>query len=331
MHSTIAQSAGTDISKEVLDVHLHPSGIARRFPNNAAGIRALIGWLGGFIIARVVFEPTGAYHRSFERQLARAGFALAKVNPRQARRFAEAIGRPAKTDPLDAAMLARFGALIEPPARPVVSDILAEMKELQVARRALIEDRTAALNRAQAHQSALLKRQGAARLRHIEGQIRAIDAALRRLLAAEPALKARFDVLLSVPGIAETTALALLIEMPELGQLENGCAASLAGLAPLARDSGQWRGKRFIRGGRASVRQALYMPALVAARFNPDLRAKYQALIAAGKPAKVALVAIMRKLIILANALLREGRAWAPRASAPAGAYSQPAAQAACD
>lgn len=169
------------------------------------------------------------------------------------------------------------------------------------------------------------------RLRHIEGQIRAIDAALRRLLAAEPALKARFDVLLSVPGIAETTALALLIEMPELGQLENGCAASLAGLAPLARDSGQWRGKRFIRGGRASVRQALYMPALVAARFNPDLRAKYQALIAAGKPAKVALVAIMRKLIILANALLREGRAWAPRASAPAGAYSQPAAQAACD
>ena len=299
MHSTIGQSAGTDISKETLAVHLHPSGMARRFPNTAAGIRARIAWLGGFAIARVVFEPTGAYHRCFERQLAQAGFGLAKVNPRQARRFAEAIGRPAKTDPLDAAMLARFAALIELPARPVVSDTLAEMKDLQVARRALIEDRTAALNRAAAHQLALLKRQGAARLRPIDGQIRAIDAALRRLLAAEPALQARFDVLVSIPGIGETTALARLIEMPERGHLQNGCAASLAGLAPLARDSGQRRGTRFIRGDRASVRQALYMPALVAVRFNPGLRVKYQALIAAGKPAKVALVAIMRKLIIL--------------------------------
>ena len=253
-----------------------------------------------------------------EWQLARAGIALAKVNPRQARRFAEAIGRPAKTDPLDAAMLARFGALIEPPARPAVSETLAEMKELHSARRALIEDRIAALNRAQAHQSALLKLQSAARLRQIERQICTIDAALRRLLQADPALQARFDVLLSIPGIGETTALAMLIEMPELGQLANGCAASLAGLAPLARDSGQRRGKRFIRGGRANLRQALYMPALVAVRFNTDLRAKYAALIAAGKPAKVALVAIMRKLLILANALLRDGRAWMPRANPPA-------------
>jgi transposase len=330
MQSMVVQSAGVDISKDTLEVHLHPSSSARRFGNNVAGVSGLIAWLGGFVIARVVFEPTGAYHRNLERQLAQAGFPLAKVNPRQARRFAEAIGRPAKTDPLDAAMLARFGALVEPPARPVVSESLAEMKELHVARRALIEDRIAALNRAQAQQSALLKRQCAARLRQVESQIRAIDAALRRLLAAEPALQARFDVLVSIPGIGDTTALALLIEMPELGHLENGCAASLAGLAPLARDSGQRRGKRFIRGGRASVRQALYMPALVAMRFNPDLRVKYQALIAAGKPAKVALVAIMRTLIILANALLAAGRVWRPRASAPAGAYWQPAEHTAC-
>jgi transposase len=143
-------------------------------------------------------------------------------------------------------------------------------------------------------------------------QLAAIDAALYATLAADPALQARFDILVSIPGVGQTTALAWLVEMPELGTLEHRCAASLAGLAPMARDSGQHRGKRFIRGGRAHLRQALYMPALVAVRFNPTMKAKYQALRAAGKAPKVALTAIMRKLLILANALLRDGRTWSP-------------------
>jgi transposase len=313
MASMIAQSVGVDISKDTLDVHLHPAGAARRFANTRPGRCRLIAWLAEVPIARIVFEPTGPYHHAFERQLAAAGLPLAKINPRQARRFAEAVGRPAKTDAVDAAMLARLAALLEPPARPFVSAILDEMKELHVARRALVKDRVAALNRAQTHRSALLNRQAAQRLAQIERQIAAIDAALHTLLAADPALKARFDILVSIPGLGETTALILLVEMPELGALEHRCAASLAGLAPLARDSGQHHGKRSIRGGRAHLRQALYMPALVAVRFNADLKAKYDALRTAGKPPKVALTAIMRKLVILANALVRDGRTWSPK------------------
>ena len=169
------------------------------------------------------------------------------------------------------------------------------------------------MNREHTRRSALLKRQAAQRLTQIERQITAIDAALRALLAADATLKARFDILVSIPGVGETTALIMLVEMPELGDPEHRCAASLAGLAPIAHDSGQHRGKRSIRGGRAQLRQAIYMPALVAVRFNADLNAKYDSLRAAGKAPKVALTAVMRKLVILANALLRDGRAWTPK------------------
>jgi transposase len=304
---------GVDISKATLDVHLHPDGASARFANDRKGFAALIKWLGGSVVARIVYEPTGAYHRAFERRFLEAGFALAKVNPRQARRFAEAIGTNAKTDAVDAAMLARFGAMVEPRTLSASSPILAELKDLLVARRALIKDRTAAQNRAHQRGLDLLKAQAADRLKQIDRQLAAIDAAMRARLDGEPGLKARFDILVSIPGLGETTAFAMLIDMPELGTLENKCAASLAGLAPIARDSGQWRGKRFIRGGRSELRHALYMPALVAIRFNADLKAKYQALTAAGKATKVALVAVMRKLVILANALLKDGRTWAPK------------------
>jgi transposase len=313
MPDTIAQSVGVDIAKDTLDVHLHPAGRVRRFGNDAKGCAALIAWLEDVAIARVAFEPTGAYHRAFERSLAEAGLPLVKVNPRQARRFAEAIGRHAKTDAVDAAMLARFAALLEPPLRPVVSATLDTMKELHGARRALVKDRVAARNRSHTYHAALLKRQAQQRLRQIERQIAAIDTALHATLAADPVLQARFDILISIPGVGAATAFAMLVEMPELGALAHKGAASLAGLAPMARDSGQHRGKRRIRGGRSHLRQALYLPALVAVRFEAAMKAKYEALLAAGKPPKVALVAIMRKLLILANALLRDGRTWAPK------------------
>lgn len=313
MSANLAQTLGVDISKATLDVHLHPGGATARFANDGKGFTALIKWLARFDPARIVYEPTGAYHRAFERRLLAAGFSLAKVNPRQARRFAEAIGTNAKTDAVDAAMLARFGAMVAPRALTASSQALDEMRDLQVARRALIKDRTAAQNRAHVRDLPLLKAQAADRLKQIARQIAAIDAALRARRDADPALKARFDILVSIPGLGEVTALALLVEMPELGELDNKCAASLAGLAPMARDSGQWKGKRFIRGGRAEARRALYMPALVATRFNPDLKAKYQALIDAGKAPKLAIIAVMRKLVILANALLRKGVTWTPK------------------
>lgn len=310
MASTIRQYVGVDISKETLEVHVHPGGATGRFANERGGFTGLLKWLGAFDVACVIFEPTGAYHHGFERWLGEAGVPLAKINPRQARRFAEAIGRLAKTDTIDAAMLARFGATLDPPARKVVSRTMDEMRELLTARRALVKDRVSALNRSHTRRLPLLKKQAALRLSQIERHLAAIDAALRDTLLKDPALKARFDILVSIPGIGEGGALALLVDMPELGQLEHRCVASLAGLAPVARDSGKHRGKRFIQGGRKTLRDALYMPAVAAVRFNPDLKAKYLAMTAAGKPAKLALVAVMRKLLILANALLKDGRKW---------------------
>lgn len=312
MTTIIAQNAGVDISKATLDVHLYPAGNARQFSNDARGIKALLGWLGEHDIARIVFEPTGPYHHRFERHLGEAGLPLAKINPLQARRFAQAAGTHAKTDAIDAAMLARMGALLTPPVRPMTSAAIDEMKELHVARLALVKDRTAAKNRDHACRSPLLKRHAAQRLAQIDRQIAAIDSALAARLHAEPELVARFNILVSIPGIGALTAITMLIEMPELGNLDNKQAASLAGLAPQARDSGQHRGRRHIRGGRAQLRQALYMPALVATRFNADMKAKYQAMIAAGKPAKVAITTVMRKLVILANVLLKANRAWTP-------------------
>ncbi len=310
MLPTIAQTVGIDISKATLEVYLHPQASARQFPNTAAGIATLLAWLAQGAVHRVIFEPTGAYHHRLERQLGNAGVPMVKVNPLQARRFAEAIGQRAKTDAVDAAMLARFGALDALQVRPMVSQTLSDMKELLVARRGLVKDRVAASNRNHVHRAPLLKRLADQRLRQVERQIAAIDAALRALCQADAELKARLDILVSIPAIGEATALAMLIEMPELGTIDNKCVASLAGLAPVARDSGQHSGKRFIRAGRAHLRQALYMPALVAIRFNADMKAKYQALVANGKPPKVAITAVMRKLLILGNALLREHRNW---------------------
>lgn len=189
---------------------------------------------------------------------------------------------------VDAGSVHRRSCLVRIPANE------AHLRELRGAREALIKDRTAALNRGKQLTVALLKRRDTDRLKQVERQLAKIDAEISQGIEAEPALKARLDMLVSIPGISIITATTLLVDMPELGSLEQAQAACLAGLAPIARQSGSWTGRAFIRGGRSSVRRALFMPALVAARFNPDLRTKYQHLIAAGKTAKVALTAIMR-------------------------------------
>ncbi len=303
---------GVDISKDHLDAYRMSDGAHRRFANDKAGHRALLKWLSGETSTRIVYEPTGPYHRAFERRLADAGFPLVKVDPRQARRFAEATGRLAKTDRLDAAMLARMGALLNLEARPPRSPILNDLKDLSMAREALVKNRTAARNRAKTLTLALLRRHNAEQIRQIERQIDAIEAEIMTIIKADPDFARRFDILVSIQGVSAITAFALIIDMPELGSIENAQAASLAGLAPVARQSGNWTGRAFIRGGRANVRQALYMPALVAIRFNPHLKAKYDQLKAAGKASKLAITAIMRKLIVLANALIRDDRKWTP-------------------
>lgn len=309
---------GIDISKHHLDVHLHPAGLARQFTNDRKGHAQLIAWAKPQGPSRIVFEATGAYHRGLEMALGHAGLPAVKVNPLQARRFAEATGKRVKTDPVDAAMLARFGAVLQPEVPLARDATIDQLTELLAARRALVKDKTATLNRGKTLTLDLLKRQNQHHLQQIEAQILAIDQAQAAILASHAALKARFDILLSVPGLGAVTALALLTDMPELGSLDARQAASLAGVAPVTRQSGHWQGKSRIQGGRAILRQAIYMPALVAIRFNPPLKAKYLALRQAGKPAKVAIVAIMRKLIITANALLRDKRCWAQQATVSA-------------
>ena len=304
---------GVDISKDHLDACRWPDGESLRVTNDAAGHRRLLRWIGGEV-ARVAFEATGAYHAAFERALHRADVPYSKLNPARVRRFAEAIGTHAKTDRVDARLIARMGAMIEPRPQAPAPAILAELHELQLARTALMRERTAATNRAGRLTLALLKRQHATRLRQIERALDEVDAAIAALVASDPGLARKAEILCSIPGVSLVTAAAILAEMPELGTLEAATAASLTGLAPFTRESGKWKGQAKIGGGRGDLRRALYLPALSAARFNPDLKAVYDRLRAKGKPAKLALVAVMRKLVILANVLVRDDRIWQNRA-----------------
>lgn len=308
--NTTSITVGIDVSKDYLDVATYPAGETTRVENVRKGHAALLRWVGQRPVARVVFEATGYYHRALEQQLLRAGVPFAVVNPRQARRFAEATGKLAKTDRADALLLARFGALIDPQDRSERTETQAQLAELTAARRVLLRDRTAILNRIPALTVELLKRHARHRLRQIEAHLNSVDAAIDDIIGNDPALARRFAILMSIPGLGRITAYALLADMPELGSLEPRQAASLAGLAPVTRQSGLWCGKSSIRGGRAQIRRALYMPALVATRFNPDLKRCYDNLIARGKHAKLAITAVMRRLLVLANTLLQQDRIW---------------------
>lgn len=259
-----------------------------------------------------MFEATGAYQGAFEQPFAGV-LPLVKVNPLQARRFTQACGKRAKTDKVDAAMLAAMGAALALEPGQVISKSQHDLKELQIERTALIKDRPRLKNRLQTQTLTITRRQTKARLAQIERQLKVIDAEIAKRL--EQDRKRAAGILTSIPGIGPATAAAILIECPELGTLGRRQIASLSGLAPMTRQSGQWRGKAFIQGGRKFLRDALYMPALVATRFNPDMCAKYQAMTKAGPPPKVAITAIMRKLIELANTLIKQDRKWVQKSA----------------
>lgn len=227
---------GIDISKERLDAFRLSDKQHRPFANDATGHRALLHWMGAGKDIRVIFEPTGTCHRRLEAALASRDIAFVKVNPRQARRFAEATGTQAKTDRVDAMLLARMGAVLDLPSSAVRSETLHELRELHVTRTGLIKDRTAARNRASIAEHAVLKRQGKARLA-------LIDATISAMIVQDPALAKRLDILISIPSIGPATAFALLIDMPELGTLDNKQAASLAGLAPISRHRARGRAR----------------------------------------------------------------------------------------
>ena len=264
-------------------------------------------------VARLVFEATGPYHRAFERAMGEAGLPLCKVNPRQAKRFGETLGQLAKTERMDAGMLASCGALVEPGVRAAPSKIISDLTDLHVARIALVRDRTATKNREKNLTLSLLKRHVRQRPSSIQSHLKEIEETICTLIDSDDHLRRKFAIRISMPGIAERSAFALLIDIPELGTLEAQETAALSGTAPITRQPGKRTGKAFVSSGRVNVRQALYTPARVAARFKPDLKDKYKEFTARGKPPKVAITAIMRKLVILANALIRDDREWSPR------------------
>ena len=310
MFENTTEAVGVDISKAHLDAHRFPCGEAARFDNDAAGIGRLAAWTGPEA-KRVVYESTGPWHRALEEALA-GELPLCRVNAMRARRFAQAMGQQAKTDAVDARALAAMGATFDLRRVEPCSPVRRELDELQTARDALIKDRTAALNRQKQARHTLVKRYNKARLAQIDKQIKGLDAQTGTLIGADKALSRKVEVLTSIPGVGPIAAAGLVSQLPELGEIHGKAIASLAGLAPVTRESGQWKGRRFIRGGRANVRRMLYMAAVSASRHNPDLARTYAALRERGKPPKVALTAVMRKLAVLANALLKHDRLWTP-------------------
>ena len=243
---------GIDISKGTLDCFELSIGKHYQYPNDDLGQKDLIKWIKKQNAVLVVFEATGAYHRSLEATLAKHKHPFAKVNPRQARRFAEATGRLAKTDRVDAVMLAKMGSILDLPAQEPKSENINILRELLTARRVLTKANAAAKTRAQTTVHAVLKIQIKARQKQITLQLKQIDKIIAEMIAVNEGLSRKFEILISIPGIGQATAFSMLIEMPELGTMTGKQAASLAGLAPISRQSGKWQGKERIQGGRRS-------------------------------------------------------------------------------
>jgi transposase len=301
---------GIDVAKERLDVHVRPAGEAFTVARDGEGVAALVERLKAMAAGLIVLEATGGFEVTVAAALAAAGLPLAIVNPRQIRDFARALGRLAKTDPIDAEVIARFAEAIRPTPRSLPDDQARALGELVARRRQIVEMMTAERNRR--HQMTVRKRLKAIE-RHLDWlqkELSEIEQELDQTIRGTPAWRDSEDLLKSVPGVGDTLARTLIAELPELGRLTGKQIAALVGVAPFNRDSGQWRGRRMIAGGRAGIRSVLYMATLSATRCNPPIAAFYNRLINAGKPAKLALTACMRKLIIILNAILRDRRHW---------------------
>jgi transposase len=306
--------AGIDVSKDTLDVAWAPQARpGETFPNDAGGLAALRELLSRQGPALIVLEATGGYGRPAVAELIDAKLPVAVVNPRQVRDFARATGQLAKTDALDAAVIARFAQAVRPHARPLPDAQALALQEALTRLRQLVAMRAAEKVRLQQARGAGVLKSIRALLKALDRQIEDLDAQLGGLIEASPAWQAKADLLKSVPGIGDQTARALVAQLPELGACTRQEIAALAGVAPLNRDSGRMRGRRAVWGGRAGVRTALYMAAPSARRCNPVIRAHYEKLRAAGKAFKVAMVACVRKLLVILIAMLREQKAWNQR------------------
>ena len=300
---------GIDVSKAGLDVAVRPEGNREFVANDAAGIEILIERLRELQPALIVLEATGGVERAVTRALASAEFPVVVINPRQVRDFAKATGQLAKTDTIDAAVLARFGEAVRPALRPLPDEVTWELRAVVSRRRQITEMIVAETNRLSGASKAVRKRINA-HLRWLEAELKRADKDLDQSIRQSPIWKENEDLLRSVPGMGRVISRTLLAELPELGRLNRKQIAALVGVAPLNRDSGTLRGRRSIWGGRATVRAALYMGALVASRRNAVIQTFYRRLRNAGKAPKVALVACMRKLLTILNSMIKHKTHW---------------------
>ncbi len=307
---------GIDVSKRRLDGAGRPGTLTFQQANDPDGIAAIVALLKPLQPALIVLEATGGYELPLAAALAAAGLPVALVNPRQARDFAKATGRLAKNDTIDAAVLAHFAEAIRPEPRPLPGAEVRALDALLSRRRQLLEMLTMEQNRLGGCADTVVRTDLEAHIRWLAERLGRCEKELKAAVESSPAWRAKEDLLRSIKGIGPVASRTLLAALPELGALTNRKAAALAGLAPFDDDSGQRRGQRHVRGGRAEVRSALYMAALSAAKHNPALRSFAERLRRAGKKAKVVLTAVARKLVVLANAILRTGRRWDPEFAA---------------
>jgi transposase len=302
---------GIDVSKDRLDVHVLPSGEAFAVSRDAAGLEALIGRLLPLAPRTVAVEATGGFETVVAASLAAACLPVVVVNPAQVRAFAQALGKRAKTDPIDAAVIARFVEATNPEVRPLPDEETRMLSDLVTRRRQIIQMIVAEKQR-EKRAARRMKKSIARLLKALQKELTDIDADIDDAVRGSPAWREKEDLLASVKGVGPAIARTIIAELPELGTLDRRQVAALVGLAPFTRQSGQWRGRSFIGGGRATVRSAIFMGAMVAARWNPQLKAFHQRLVAAGKPKMVAIIAVARKLLTILNAIIRDGRPWQP-------------------
>lgn len=302
-------TVGIDVSKDRLDVAVYPGSERFGVERNAAGLQQLADRLAALAPHLVVLEATGGLEAVVAASLATAGLSIAVVNPSQVRAFARALGQRAKTDPIDAAVIAHFAAATGVVPRPLPDAATRSLADLMVRRRQIV-DMIAAESQREKRASHRVKRSITRVVRALRCELEDVDGDIDAAVRASPLWCEAENLLTSVPGIGRVISRTLIAEMPELGRLDRKQIAALAGLAPFTRQSGQWRGKSFIGGGRTTVRTALFMGAMVAMRFNPVLKAFHQRLLAAGKAKKVAIVAVARKLLTILNAILRDRKPW---------------------
>jgi transposase len=304
-----AQYVGVDVSKDRLDVHVRPSGEAFVVARDDKGLATLLDRLQAIRPRLIAVEATGGYETVVAAAVGGAGLPLAVVNPAQVRHYAQALGKRAKTDPIDAEMIARFAEATRPEPRALPDEATQMLAELVARRRQIITMMVAERQRA-TRLPKRLRKSCERVVRMLEKELAALDLDIDTTVRGSPAWRAKEDLLASVPGIGSITARALIAELPELGRLDRRCIASLVGVAPFTRQSGQWQGKAFIGGGRRTVRAALFIATMTAVRHNPVIRAFRQRLLAAGKPKMVAMIACMRKLLTILNAVARDQKSW---------------------